>query len=141
MSTANPEKSSGEAPRPRILVVEDDAATREGIDALLREQGLAVETACNGNEALAYLKSAGQPLLILLDLTMPGMSGWEFRRRQRADPSLADIPVVVMTAQDVHGESVTSLEADGHLQKPVRPEELRGVVDRFRRSSNAHESR
>jgi CheY-like chemotaxis protein len=140
MSTPNPEKSSGEATRPRVLVVEDDAATREGIDALLREQGIAVETACNGNEALAYLKSAGQPLLILLDLTMPGMSGWEFRRRQRADPSLADIPVVVMTAQDVHGESVTSLEADGHLQKPVRPDELRGVVDRFRRSSNAHES-
>jgi CheY-like chemotaxis protein len=123
---------SDEAPRSRVLVVEDDAATREGIDALLREEGLAVDTACNGNEALAYLKSAERPLLILLDLTMPGMTGWEFRRRQRADPSLADIPVVVMTAHKEYGESVTALEADGHLQKPVRPEELKGVVERFR---------
>jgi len=113
-------------------VVEDDAPTREGIDALLREEGLAVETACNGNEALAYLKSAEQPLLILLDLTMPGMSGWEFRRRQLSDPALAEIPVIVMTGHDEYGEAVTSLEADGHLQKPVRPEELRGVVERFR---------
>jgi CheY-like chemotaxis protein len=132
-----PEKRLGAGPRPRVLIVEDDAATREGIDALLREEGFAVETACNGNEALAYLKSGEQPLLILLDLTMPGMSGWEFRRRQRADPSLAEIPVVVMTAQKEYNESVTSLEADGHLQKPVRPDELKGVVERFRRESSA----
>lgn len=91
-----------------------------------------MDTAANGNEALAYLKSAERPSLILLDLTMPGMSGWEFRRRQRSDPDLAEIPVVVMTAHPEYDESVTSLEADGHLQKPVRPEELRGVVERFR---------
>ena len=115
-----------------MLIVEDDPDTRGAIDALLREEGLAVETAANGNEALAYLQSAGKPLLILLDLNMPGMSGWEFRRRQKADPDLSDIPVVVMTGYDEYGEAVSELEADGHLQKPVRPEELKGVVERFR---------
>jgi CheY-like chemotaxis protein len=115
-----------------VLVVEDDEATREGIDALLREEGVAVDTAANGNEALAYLQSADRPLLILLDLTMPGMSGWEFRRRQKADPALSGIPVVVMTSYDEYGEAMSALEADGHLQKPVRPEELKGVVERFR---------
>ena len=135
MPTPTLENAFGAGPRPRVLIVEDDAETREGIDALLREEGLAVETACNGNEALAYLKSGEQPLLILLDLSMPGMTGWEFRRRQRADPSLAEIPVVIMTGQKDYDESMTSLEADGHLQKPVRPEELKGVVERFRRES------
>jgi CheY-like chemotaxis protein len=68
----------------------------------------------------------------LLDLTMPGMNGWDFRRAQLRDPTLAGIPVVVMTGYDVYGDAVADLRANGHLQKPVRAEELRGVLGRFR---------
>jgi CheY-like chemotaxis protein len=77
-------------------------------------------------------KRPGKPALILLDLTMPGMNGWDFRREQLRDPALAGIPVVVMTGYEDYGDAVANLRADGHLQKPVRPEELRGVLGRFR---------
>jgi CheY-like chemotaxis protein len=115
-------------------VIEDDADLRTGILDLLREEGLSAQAARDGAEALAYLKQAGSrfPSLILLDLSMPGMNGWDFRRRQLADPSLASIPVVVMTSYSEYGSSVASLRADGHLQKPVRVGELQGVVERFR---------
>ena len=62
---------------------------------------------------------------------MPGMSGWEFRRAQLSDPRLASIPVVVTTGHPEYGEDMVSLRADGHLQKPIRPEEVLGVLDRF----------
>jgi CheY-like chemotaxis protein len=68
----------------------------------------------------------------LLDLTMPGMNGWDFRRAQLRDPALAGIPVVVMTGYEEYGDAVADFRANGHLQKPVRPEELRGVLGRFR---------
>ena len=130
----------GGGPRRRILVVEDDPATRSGIQALLEEEGCDVDFAADGAQALDYLKRApeprtkrpGKPALILLDLTMPGMNGWDFRREQLRDPALAGIPVVVMTGYEDYGDAVANLRANGHLQKPVRPEELRGVLGRFR---------
>lgn len=135
-----PKKASPVRTKQRILVVEDDPATRSGIQELLEEEGCDVDWAADGAQALdslkrapeARTKRAAKPALILLDLTMPGMNGWDFRREQLRDPVLAGIPVVVMTGYAEYGDAVADLRANGHLQKPVRPEELRGVLRRFR---------
>ena len=116
----------------RVLVVEDDPGTRRGVQELLEGEGFAVDGARDGREALAFLRGNARPSFILLDLAMPGMTGWEFRREQLADPDLRRIPVVVMTSYEEYDESLTALHPDGHLQKPIRPDELRGILARFR---------
>src|SRR5207248_348981 len=84
-------------PAAGVLIVEDDASSREGLADALRAESYTVATARNGREAFAYLRSQGRPNLILLDLDMPEMDGWEFRDRQLRNPALASIPVVLMT--------------------------------------------
>lgn len=116
----------------RVLVIEDDPGTRQGVQELLEGEGFVVEGAGDGAEALSLLRENDPPAFILLDLAMPGMTGWEFRREQLADPSLRRIPVVVMTSYEEYDEALTMLHPDGHLQKPIRPDELRGVLSRFR---------
>ena len=116
----------------RVLVVEDDPGTRRGVQELLEGEGFAVDGAEDGAEALSFLRRNSPPAFILLDLAMPGMTGWEFRREQLADPELRRIPVVVMTSYEEYDEALTALHPDGHLQKPIRPDELRGVLSRFR---------
>ncbi|MEP6767185.1 MAG: response regulator [Acidobacteriota bacterium] len=118
-------------PSRRVLVVDDDAETRNGIRDLLIEQGFSVECATDGAEALALLRGRPKVSLIFLDLTMPGMNGWEFRRAQLSDPDLASIPLVLTTGHAEYGDSMVSLRPDGHLQKPIKPGELLGVLDRF----------
>ncbi len=118
-------------PSRRILIIDDDAEVRAGIRDLVMQQGFIADCAKDGTEALACLLGPERPSLIFLDLTMPGMSGWEFRREQLSDPRLASIPVVVTTGHTEYGEDMVSLRADGHLQKPIRPEEVLGVLDRF----------
>jgi CheY-like chemotaxis protein len=116
----------------RVLVIEDDLGTRKGVQEILEGEGFVVEGAADGEEALRYLRENAPPVFILLDLAMPGMTGWEFRREQLEDPDLRRIPVVVMTSYEEYDEALTTLRPDGHLQKPIRPDELRGVVSRFR---------
>jgi CheY-like chemotaxis protein len=83
---------------PQVLVVEDDAPIREALCAVLRDDGYAVAEAGDGQEALEFLRTHPTPRVILLDLMMPVMDGWTFLREQAADPALAGIPVVVITA-------------------------------------------
>jgi CheY-like chemotaxis protein len=83
-----------------------------------------VSTAANGREALALLRGRERPQLILLDLSMPVMSGWEFCRHRQRDPALASIPVVVFSADGDLGQTASSLGAAGYLQKPLEPEAL-----------------
>src|ERR1041385_7372067 len=71
----------------RILVVEDDYSIRDVLCAILEENGYAVATACNGDEALRTLREGRAPDLIVLDLRMPVMDGWQFRAAQKADPA------------------------------------------------------
>jgi CheY-like chemotaxis protein len=86
-------------PGDQIMVVEDDAETRELIAEILREDGYTVQTAANGAEALAALRATlPRPDIILLDLMMPVMSGWQFLDERAADEALARIPVVVLSA-------------------------------------------
>lgn len=80
------------------MIVEDDPDSRDVLAQILEDEGYAVESASNGREALDSLRSGVRPCLILLDLRMPVMDGVAFRRAQREDPSLAAIPVIIMTA-------------------------------------------
>jgi CheY-like chemotaxis protein len=81
-----------------VLVVEDESVIRVGMEQLLRSAGYTVVTARNGQAALDLLR-AGTPVdAILLDLMMPVMDGWAFRRKQLRDPGLAHIPVIVLSA-------------------------------------------
>ena len=97
-----------------ILIVEDDAESREVLSELLVKEGYTVVCAENGRDALDYL-SRSIPSLIILDLMMPIMSGWEFRERQRADPRLNSLPVVVTSASGLAPE----IDADALITKPI----------------------
>jgi len=81
-----------------ILVIEDDLDLREMMAQFLACEGFDVETARDGREALEILHRIPPPHAIVLDLMMPTMDGWQFRSRQREDPNLAAIPVIVVTA-------------------------------------------
>ena len=83
---------------PVVLVVENDADIREIVEDVLVGRGYIVEAAEQGQLALDRLARAPRPDLILLDLTMPVMDGWEMLAHKRADPAIAEIPVVVMSA-------------------------------------------
>jgi CheY-like chemotaxis protein len=116
----------------RILVVEDNSLTRAALLIVLSAQGYEIEGAADGQEALAYLKRREQTDLILLDLTMPRMDGWQFLEQRQRNPGLAGIPVIVLSAEDrAVGSEVRCLGADDFLSKPVDPEVLLQVVGRY----------
>ncbi|HKQ71254.1 MAG TPA: response regulator [Polyangiaceae bacterium] len=113
---------------PSILLVDDDRDVSEALSTVLIDEGYDVATAYNGHEALAYLKShTPLPRLILLDVMMPVMDGYEFRIEQRRDPALADIPVLVLTAGSM-GERIAELGVAAHLRKPIDLERLLGEL-------------
>ena len=93
-----------------ILLVEDDFDVREALAETLRDEGYAVECAVDGVQALDYLRAGGRPGLILLDLMMPRMSGSEFRMVQKVDPQLADLPVVLISADGRMEEKARTLQ-------------------------------
>jgi CheY-like chemotaxis protein len=102
-----------------ILIVEDDADQRESLADLLQHEGYRVAKAANGREALQHLRSVEPPCIILLDLMMPVMNGWEFREQQQQDPRLSAIPVAVVTGIRNTVDRVSALGAVGYFQKPV----------------------
>jgi CheY-like chemotaxis protein len=112
-----------------VLIVEDDADLREMMAQLLTLEGFRAETVANGRDALEYLQRGDRPEIILLDLMMPIMDGWEFRRRQRADPAVADVPVVVLSALDA--TRATDLDETAFLKKPLDFERLLQLVRRY----------
>jgi CheY-like chemotaxis protein len=112
-----------------VLIVEDDADLREMMAQLLAVEGFRAAVVSNGREALQYLEDGRAPKVILLDLMMPVMDGWEFRRQQRADPDLADVPVIVLSALDQ--SRTTNLEASAFLTKPLDFDRLIDLVRGF----------
>ncbi len=113
--------------RRRVVVVEDDEDIRDLVVQLLADLGFESVGFANGQVALEALRrSAALPSVILLDLEMPGMTGWEFRREQLADPLLAGIPVVVASGADP-----STIEADAYLAKPYETTALCEVVARL----------
>ena len=115
------------APNGRILVVDDYAQALRAMSELLQFEGFSVLTAQNGLDALNKMKVADHISLVLLDLWMPVMDGWEVLRRKRSDADIAEIPVVVLSA-------VPPVSLDGArtvLKKPVDIEPLVSAVKRF----------
>jgi CheY-like chemotaxis protein len=92
-----------------ILIVEDDESTREAVSALLTASGYTVVEAGDGEEALTVLRSGARPCLIILDMYMPRMDGWEFREVQIGDPDLSGIPTIAYSADGALEERALSL--------------------------------
>jgi CheY-like chemotaxis protein len=114
-----------------VLIVEDDPDIRETIAQILEEEGYEVRGASNGKQALDLLREGARPQLILLDLMMPIMDGWLFRTEQRQDPAIADIPVVVISADGNLRQQAAKIQANGYLRKPVGIETLLDTVERY----------
>jgi len=108
--------------------VEDDFDIRAMIGLALEMEGFEVTAAANGNEALDRLRSGYRPGLILLDLMMPVMNGWEFRNAQRADPALAEIPTVILSGDGNVAQKTAELAAASYIRKPVDLEDLHAAV-------------
>ncbi len=102
-----------------VLIVDDDLAVRRPMARLLGLEGFDVVEAGNGQEALTCLRAGLGIAAIVLDLRMPVMDGWAFRTRQRADPLIADIPVIVVSGAD--SDRFDELGAVATFEKPVAP--------------------
>lgn len=114
-----------------ILVVEDDTDIRESVVEYLDIMGFKMLGASNGQEALDYLKSNNeQPDIILLDLMMPIMDGFAFREAQLKDTRLAQIPVLIMSADGNVQEKKSRVGAMGYLKKPVDLDDLISEIER-----------
>lgn len=116
--------------QPYVMIVEDDFAIREALTQILEDYGYLIASASNGQEALDYLRANALPQLILLDLMMPVMNGYQFRDVQQQDTRLASVPVIILSA-DNDAEVADTIEADGFLRKPVRLMTLVEVVGRY----------
>lgn len=114
-----------------VLVVEDDADLLETFILVLESSGHAAVGAADGYAALEMLRGGMRPCVILLDLMMPGMNGWQFREQQLKDPALAPIPVVLISAAGPGAEDKT-LRPAAFLPKPV---DLDALLDTVRRVS------
>lgn len=115
----------------RLLVVEDEPENRLFIGLMLRTEGYEVLEAEDGYAALELLRSGERPELILLDVMMPGLNGWQVFEKIRAVPELAQIPVVMLTAlaQRADVERAVQLGVDGYLTKPFEPTDLLHTIE------------
>jgi CheY-like chemotaxis protein len=113
----------------QVLIVEDDAAIRDGLAAILTQEGYEVVTSGDGRDALERLHWGLRPAVILLDLRMTVMTGWEFRGEQKKDSAVADIPVIAMTTGRWKPEDLK--EFPDHIAKPIDIPALRDVLDRY----------
>ena len=116
-----------------ILIVEDHLVTQLVLSKRLRNSGYEVITANNGQEALASAMAHAPVDLIISDISMPEMDGLDFLRRVRADETLRDVPVIILTTSvlDQHRLEASAAGANGFLEKPVSSWELEEAVKRF----------
>jgi two-component system, cell cycle response regulator DivK len=123
-------------PMPRILLVEDNEPSRDMLSRRLKRRGYEVSTAVDGQEAL-QLARRELPDLILMDMSLPVMDGWTAVRELRADPAIARIPVIALTAHAMAGDRDRSIEAgcDDHETKPVELPRLLTKIELWIESS------
>ena len=119
-----------------ILIVEDDAAVRELVSVLLRTNGFHAVAAEDGLEALHLLRTVRRraprtPCLVLLDLVMPRLSGHEFRRAQLDDPTVANVPIAIMSGVIDIEQRARTLGAVASVAKPIDFDRLLDVVKRY----------
>lgn len=123
----------GSEPHRRVLCIEDDTEMIDLIRLILQRRGFEVQGAGGGKEALEILARDPLPDLILLDLMMPDIDGWEVYRRIKADKRLAHIPVIVVTARAQNIDRVLGMEiakVDDYVTKPFSPQELLASVEK-----------
>lgn len=113
-----------------VMIVDDDDDIRNTLRFLLEDSGYEVLTATNGSEALQQLGAGARPSVILLDLMMPVMNGYQFAEQKRREATLADIPVVVITADGNANQKAQSIGARGHLRKPFSIDAVLREVER-----------
>ncbi len=116
----------------RILVIEDHAENRRLLRDLLTSFGYGLTEAVTGEDGLAAVE-ANPPDLILMDIQLPGIDGYEVTRRIKANPSLCHIPVIAVTSYALSGDDVKALEAgcDAYVTKPFDPAELMEKIREF----------
>jgi CheY-like chemotaxis protein len=112
--------------KPLVMVVDDDDDIRETLTGLLEDEGYQVAAFATGKDALGALQGGLTPRVILLDLMMPVMDGSEFRRAQLAEPSLANIPVILITAAGL--ERVQRADYSEVLRKPLKIDRVLEVI-------------
>jgi signal transduction histidine kinase len=117
------------AARERIFLVEDDRSIRNAMQGILEDEGYAVTAVENGRQALERLRSNVAPDLIVLDLRMPVMDGWEFRAAQKSDPALARIPVLAVSADG--SAKAAAIDAQAYLRKPLHRDALLNAIARI----------
>jgi CheY-like chemotaxis protein len=115
----------------RILIVEDDPDVAAALAEVLEAAGFAPVVASNGRQAIDRLQREAPPTLILLDMMMPVMDGWAFRREQQKMNGVSEVPVVVLTADGDARQKALALRAQGHLSKPVSIDALLSVIERI----------
>jgi twitching motility two-component system response regulator PilH len=117
-----------------VLVVEDSVTQRQMITELLKGSGLAVTVATDGMEALEHIE--GQcPDLVVLDIVMPRMNGYEVCRRLKSDPKTQNVPVVMCSSKGEEFDRYWGMKqgADAYIAKPFEPVELVGTVKQLLR--------
>ncbi len=117
-----------------VLVVEDDDDVREALLLLLDNEGVHAVGATDGLDALGRIEAGFRPSLILLDLMMPVMDGEKFLRARKANPALASIPVVVVSAMQRMRVDPVELDVDEMIPKPVNPVRVIDLVRHYRPS-------
>jgi DNA-binding response OmpR family regulator len=127
--------ASPDEDKPLVLVAEDDEDILELISLILERSGYEVIRAADGEEALGLARSE-RPVLVMLDVMMPRLDGYEVTRRLRQDEATAGIPILLVTARVQDGDVQRGFEAgaDDYLRKPFSPEELesrlQAILDR-----------
>lgn len=129
---AGPESFSSDARTPecRVLLVEDDEDLREALSTILRRNGYLPVEAENGHDALKRLREEPLPAVIVLDVAMPMMDGWQFRSEQQKDPRFAGVPVIVFTADGNAAGIAARMRAAGYLQKAAALDGLLAEIGR-----------
>ena len=115
-----------------ILYIEDNPGNRMLIRRVLEVEGYHVIEACDGTEGLALAKTT-RPDLVLMDINLPGIDGYELTGMLKGMKHLADVPIIAMTANVMKGDRERTLEAgcDGYIQKPIDVDQLPAQVARF----------
>lgn len=112
-----------------VLIVDDDQEFREALVDIVRSEGYAVETADSGMDALDKLRWGLRPCVVLLDMQMAVMTGWDFRAEQGRDPTLAAIPVVAMTAG--YWKPRDRRDYAARISKPIQIQELKATLSKY----------
>ena len=118
--------------RKTLMLVDDDAHAREGYEAYLSSKGFHVHAFDGGFDALAFAMSS-RPDLVVLDLGLPDVDGWEVARRLKRDTYTKDIPIIAFSGRSMQHEQISALRAgcDVHLTKPCPPAALLGAIQKL----------